>query len=109
MGDGGERMTKRFTCETKTQGSVSIDLMKDNGQIIEKFEAINLLNELHEENEQLQSEIGKLTDLLASEIEKNARLLQENNSLKIENMRFKEEIKDLNDVLARYEEKELQE
>ena len=69
----------------------------------------NKLSVLSHENEQLQSEVSKLTDLLASEIEKNAKLLQENNSLKIENMRFKEEIKDLNDVLARYEEKELKE
>ena len=53
---------KRFTCETKTQGSVSIDLMKDNGQIIEKFEAINLLNELHEENTVLKEEIKNRED-----------------------------------------------
>ena len=42
------------------------------------------LNALHDDNEQLQLEVNKLTDLIASEIEKNARLLQENNSLKIE-------------------------
>ena len=51
---------KRFTCETKTQGSISIDLMKDNGQIIEKFEAINLLNELYEENQQLKSKLEEI-------------------------------------------------
>jgi len=79
----------------------------DNGKGLEYDEVIDLFNELYEENEQLQSEISKLTDLLASEIEKNARLLQEINSLKIEDMRLNESIKDLNDVLARYEEKEL--
>lgn len=68
-----------------------------------------VINELLEENEQLHQEINKLTDLLAEELEKNARLLQETNSLKIENMRLNESIKDLNDVLARYEEKELKE
>ena len=62
---GSDIMTeKRFTCETKTQGSVSIDLMKDNGQIIEKFEAINLLNELHEENQRYQQ---ILDDMLQNE------------------------------------------
>ena len=67
---------KRFSCETKTQGCVSIDLMKDNGQIIEKFEAINLLNEQHE----------TITDLEEKEIE-----LGRNYLIKLE---FEQKVKD---------------
>ena len=108
MGNGGERMTKRFKEIISTQKIVDTVTNKEYDCLLDN-DLFELINVIADENEQLQSEVSKLTDLIASEIEKNARLLQEINSLKIGNMRLKESIKDLNDVLARYEERELRE
>ena len=55
-------MTERFTCETICQGSVCIDIMRDNGEVIEKFEAINLLNEQHEQIQQLKIQLQNTSD-----------------------------------------------
>ena len=55
----------------------------------------DLLNALHEENKQVKHDAGVL--------------ICSNQEYRKENEQLKEEIKDLNDVLARYEEKELRE
>jgi len=69
--------------------------------------SIKEINEVHEENQQLRLEldthkhplwstreaerkVNELTNLLANETKKNAILLEEINSLQIENMRLKE-------------------
>ena len=67
---------KRFTSKVVDwwHNVDNVRVVFDNGEWIGADNCAKLLNELHEENEQL-----------------------------------KEEIKDLNDILARYEEKELQE
>ena len=100
---------KRFTIEQTTINDCIVD--NNTGEQLDTSDYIErlceVLNAFAEESEKLHQEINKLTDLLAEELEKNARLLQEINSLKIENMRLNESIKDLNDVLARYEEREL--
>ena len=96
---------KRFTAHIewynpqRTEGQVVIS---DNGQPLIETELIEdakllhtLLNELAEENEQLKHDA---TVLICS----NQEYRKENNQLK-------EEIKDLNDILARYEEKVLKE
>ena len=102
---------KRFTIEPTMTNECIVD--NTTGEQLDTFDyterLCEVLNAFAEESEKLHQEINKLTDLLAEELEKNARLLQKTNSLKIENMRLKESIKDLNDVLARYEEKELKE
>ena len=102
---------QRFSIEQTTITECILDNTTgeqlDTSDYIERL--CEVLNAFAEESEKLHQEINKLTDLIASEIEKNARLLQEINSLKIEDMRLKESIKDLNDILARYEEKELKE
>lgn len=70
-------------------------------------EVVDLLNALHEENQQLKLEldthkhplwstreaerkVSELTELLADEVKKNGELLKENNLLRIENKRLKE-------------------
>lgn len=102
---------KRFTIEPTMTNECIVD--NNTGEQLDTSDYIErlceVLNAFAEESEKLHQEINKLTDLIAEELEKNARLLQETNSLKIENMRLNESIKDLNDVLARYEEKELKE
>ena len=57
-------MTKRFTFEIKTIGNKAYTQWYDNGKPINSAEnVVDLLNELHEENEQLKTE---LTELKAS-------------------------------------------
>ena len=81
------------------------DYEKEDG--LNVFEMIEELNALHEENARLRLEldthkhplwstreaerkVNELTELLANETKKNAILLEEINSLRIENMRLKE-------------------
>lgn len=85
----------------------SLDFIEMLGDCLEAEEVVNLLNALHEENQQLRFEldthkhplwstreaerkVNELTNLLANETKKNAILLEEINSLRIENMRLKE-------------------
>ena len=96
-------MTERFT-ET-----ISTGIVTDNKTGIEYIcemrideDFLNLVNTIAEENEQLKQIIAKdIIPRLMNGFEKSYKDLEE------ENMQLKEEIKDLNDVLARYEEKEL--
>ena len=74
---------KRFTMYQNT--------IYDNGNVLSPFNCMKVMNTLHNENEQLKQKMEKVY-----------------NSLIDENEQLKSEIKDLNDVLARYEEKELQ-
>ena len=102
------RTEKRFT-ETLSTGSVTDN---ENGKeykcemrIDDKL--LEVMNALHEENTYLKLEldthkhplwstreaerkVNELTELLANETKKNAILLEEINSLRIENMRLKE-------------------
>lgn len=61
-----------------------------NDELQETMGYLALKSGVEKENEQLKSEVSNLTDLISSEIEKNAKLSQKNNSLRIENMRLKE-------------------
>ena len=74
---------------------------KMNNLDIKARERSKALSKLQKENEQLKSIIDKLTL-------DNTKMKKVLNTTKKENEQLKEEIKDLNDILARYEEKELQ-
>ena len=64
-------------------------------------DVVDLLNELAEGNEELRTK----NNAYIQDVE---AYREENTHLKLGNEQIKEEIKDLNDILARYEEKELQ-
>ena len=64
-------------------------------------DVVDLLNELAEGNEELRTK----NNAYIQDVE---AYREENTHLKLKNEKLKEEIKDLNDMLARYEEKELQ-
>lgn len=88
---------KRFTYYEEDLGDMVLPKCLDNGKTVAKsvYECVDLLNQLNDENEQLKHDA---TVLICS-----------NQEYRKENEQLKEEIKDLNDVLARYEEKELKE
>lgn len=85
-------MTKKYTTGDYTNCRYDICEILEDGKFfcIVGTDYVENIIDILEENEQLQLEVSKLTDLIASEIEKNARLLQENNSLKIENKKLEE-------------------
>ena len=62
---------------------------------------VDLLNQLSKENEELQTK----NNAYIQDVE---AYREENTHLKLDNEKLKHEIEDLNDILARYEEKELQ-
>ena len=64
-------------------------------------DVVDLLNELAEGNKELRTK----NNAYLQDIEVYR---EENTHLKLKNEKLKSEIKDLNDILARYEEKELQ-
>ena len=86
-------------------------LKKDCSNLIDdNTEYVAEINQMHKENGELKKILGFLRNDNATDI-LNVLNSQENQiwKLKKENEKLKSEIKDLNDVLARYEEKELQE
>ena len=98
-------MTKRFTGEFDKQYSG----VHYNGEQLTNFEVVDLLNNLSEDNEYLEKRFKEEEwhyDHIDEDRDAWRHKCQE---LEKENEQLKEEIKDLNDVLARYEEKELQE
>lgn len=98
-------MTKRFTGEFDKQYSG----VHDNGEQLTNFEVVDLLNNLSEDNEYLEKRFKEEEwhyDHIDEDRDAWRHKCQE---LEKENEQLKEEIKDLNEVLARYEEKELQE
>ena len=103
----GDLMTeKRFTIDKKG----GTYYLFDHGNLITISDGqpiCDLLNELHEENTYLKLEldthkhplwstreaerkVSELTELLADEVKRNGKLLEEINLLRIENMRLKE-------------------
>ena len=86
-------------------------LKKDCSNLIDdNTEYVAEINQMHKENGELKKILRFLRNDNATDI-LNVLNSQENQiwKLKKENEQLKEEIKDLNDLLARYEEKELQE
>ena len=96
---------KRFTnhiTKTDADGTIHTDGIFDANEnnkilITNYFYIAQVMNELHNENEQLKHECNYLQNRLDDFI-----------NVQNENEQLKSEIKDLNDVLARYEEKELE-
>ena len=72
----------------------------ERGKAIDGEQLFNLVYTLHEENEQLKESNERFSKTVAEQIIMIKEYREENGQLK-------EEIKDLNDILARYEEKEL--
>ena len=100
---------KRFEFrEVNCSAIVSKVYDTEKQQYANLFECVHWLNDLHKENEQLKKIMGFLQNDNTHDI-LNVLNIQEERiwDLKKENEQLKEEIKDLNDVLARYEEKEL--
>ena len=91
---------KRFIYCEEENGEFPFPYIKYDGKkVISLYECVDLLNQLADENEQLKQDKTNLHRAMSRD---RVRYLNENEQLK-------EEIKDLNDVLARYEEKELEE
>lgn len=112
-------MTNRFECdkgsriiidnETKLHYIMTLDW--------ECSLVTKLLNHFADENEQLKADVKYFNETysvqeygldIETHVQLSSPILSRKELLK-ENEQLKEEIKDLNDVLARYEEKELQE
>ena len=82
---------KRFTGEFDKE----LSGIYDNGEQLTNFEVVDLLNELGRIIFDQRHNLGQLMDIISNMNRKNEQL--------------KNEIKDLNDVLARYEEKHQEE
>ena len=95
---------KRFTVFGEWHKDNIIDEIRDNGDTLSIGEIVELLNELHEENEELKSEIAKLSyaneDLLEEKrqwkilSDKYAELYDENEQLKTLNIPL-DEVKEI--------------
>ena len=105
--------------EDVTHSNLQINKLSDENEQLKKdcsnliddnTEYVAEINQMHKENGELKKILGFLRNDNATDI-LNVLNSQENQiwKLKKENEQLKSEIKDLNDILARYEEKELQE
>lgn len=102
---------KRFIIDVEE--TTQENALFENGKFVcfedDTDEYLKKINEMSDENEQLKQTIETQNfnyDNAKSIIHDSENQIRK---LKKENEQLKEEIKDLNDVLARYEEKELQE
>ena len=78
---------KRFTLELY-EGTKQIKAFKDNGKIIYPLNLVELMNELHEENQALKSDRARYEEECRLDVFKE--LMEENEQLKKENKELRQ-------------------